>query len=148
MRMRKTLMLLPLLFCAAPALAQTAPPPEVFQLPPELTDPATAQRIAGAMQAASQALLGVRVGQMRAALEGREATARERNETVGDLVRQKDPNFDRDVQREIATAGPKIQWSLRVLNEALPQLARGLADAQQALDRAAANLPDPTYPRR
>jgi len=67
---------------------------------------------------------------------------------VGDLVRQKDPNFDRDVQREIATAGPKIQRSLRVLNEALPQLARGLADAQQALDRAAANLPDPTYPRR
>ena len=146
--MRKALIVLPLLVSSSPALAQAVPPPEAFQLPPELTDPATAQRLAIAVQAASQALLNVKVGQMQAALEGREATPRERNETVGDLVRRKDPNFDRDVQRQITTAGPKIQRSLRALNEALPQMMRGLADAQQALDRAVANLPDPTYPKR
>lgn len=148
MCMRKSLIALPLLFSASPALAQASPPPEAFQLPPELTDPATAQRLAVAVQAASQALLNVRVGDIQAALEGREASPRERNQTVGDLVRRKDPNFDRDVQREIASAGPKIQGSLRALNQALPEVMRGLAGAQQALDRAIANLPDPTYPRR
>jgi hypothetical protein len=85
---------------------------------------------------------------MRAALEGREATARERNETVGDVVRRKDPNFDRDVTRQMATVGPQIQRSLRALNQALPEIMRGLGDAQQALDRATANLPDPSYPKR
>ena len=49
--MRKSLILLPLLLCASPALAQRPAP----QLPPELTDPATAQRITDAMQALSGA---------------------------------------------------------------------------------------------
>ena len=147
-RMRKTLIALPLLLCASPALAQPAPPAEAFQLPPELTDPTTMQRMGSALQVASQALLNVRVGEMRAAIEGREATPRERNETVGDMVRRKDPNFDRNMQRQVATMGPKLQRSLRALNEALPQMARGLAEAQEAIDRAVANLPDPTYPRR
>jgi hypothetical protein len=147
-RMRKSLIALPLLLCASPAFAQAAPPPEAFRLPPEFTDPATVQRLAGAMQVASHALMNVRVGEMRAALEGREATARERNETVGDVVRRKDPNFDRDVTRQMATVGPQIQRSLRALNQALPEIMRGLGDAQQALDRATANLPDPSYPKR
>lgn len=146
--MRNAVMFVGLLLAASPAAAQTVPPVDAFQLPPELTDPATVQRLAGAMQAASQALLNVRVGEMRAALDGREASPRERNETVGDLVRRKDPNFDRDVQRQIAVAGPKIQRSLDALNRALPEMMRGLADAQHALDRAVANLPDPSYPRR
>ena len=100
------------------------------------------------MQAASQALLNVRVGEMHAAIEGREASPRERNETVGDLVRKKDPNFDRDVQREVATVGPKIQRSMRAINRALPQVVQDVDDAQRSLDRAVSNLPDPNYPRR
>jgi hypothetical protein len=148
MRMRKTVVPLLLLLGSSPAFAQAAPPPPAFELPPELTDPATAQKLAVAMQAASRALFRVKVGEMRAALEGREATPQERNETVGDMVRRQNPNFDRDFERQIATAGPKIQHSLKALNQALPEVMRGLADAQQALDRAVANLPDPNYPRR
>lgn len=151
-RMHSSLIALPLILCCtSPALAQErgAPPPaDAFQLPPELTDPATIQRVAGVMQVASQALLNVRVGEMHAAIEGRQASARERNETVGDLVRRKDPNFDRDVQRKLATVGPQVERTVRALNEALPGIERSLAEAQQALDRAVANLPDPTYPRR
>ena len=151
-RMHRSLIALPLILCcSSPALAQERPPEpsaEAFQLPPELTDPATLQRVAGAVQIASQALLNVRVGEMRAAIEGRQASPRERNETVGDLVRKKDPNFDRDVQRQLATVGPKVERTMKALNQALPQLERSLAEAQQALDRAVANLPDPTYPRR
>ena len=84
--MRKSLILLPLLLVATPAVAQEAPP--IVQLPPELTDPAAAMKLARTMQAVSTALLNIRVGDMRAALEGREATPRERNETVGDIVRR------------------------------------------------------------
>ena len=152
--MIKSFVILPLLLCASPALAQVAPPappappPEVLQLPPELTDPATAQRLAGAMQAASNALLDMKVGGLRAALEGREPSARERNLTVRDLGRRKDPDFDRKLQRQMANVGPTMQRGMAVLNRALPEMQRSLAEAEQAIDRAVANLPDPTYPRQ
>ena len=143
--MRKTLILLPLLLCASPAFAQEAPPP---QLPPELTDPATFQRLAGQMQALSQALLDVRVGGVEAALEGREATPQERRTTVGDLARRKDPDFDRHLQQRMAAVGPQIQWSVKAVNRALPEMMRSVEDARRALDRALANMPDPDYPKR
>ncbi len=146
--MRKNLILMPLLICASPALGQDFPPPAAIQLPPELTDPAAAMKLARTMQAVSSALLNIRVGDMRAALEGREATPRERNETVGDIVRRKDPNFDRDVQREVATVGPKVMRGMQVVNRALPQVMQDVDDAQRSLERAVSNLPDPNYPRR
>ncbi|WP_196233195.1 hypothetical protein, partial [Sphingomonas segetis] len=67
--MRAHLLLLPLLACAAPAIAQSAPRPP--QIPPQLLDPATADRLTDGMQALSKALLDIRVGELRAALEGR-----------------------------------------------------------------------------
>jgi hypothetical protein len=145
--MHKSLLILPLLLCATPAFAQDSPPPAV-QLPPELTDPAAAMKLARTMQAISTALLNIRVGDMHAALDGREATPEERNETVGDIVRRKDPNFDRDVQHEVATMGPKIQRSMQALNRALPQVMRDVDDAKRSLKRAVSNLPDPNYPQR
>jgi hypothetical protein len=146
MHMRKSLIILPLLLCATPAFAQE--PPSAIQLPPELTDPAAQMRLMMKLQGISNALLNIRVGDMRAALEGREATPAERNQTVGDIVRRKDPNFDRDVAREVATVGPKLQRSMRAINRALPELLRDVDDAQRSLDRAVSNLPDPNYPRR
>jgi len=80
--MRKILIALPFLLGASPAFAQQAP-----LLPPELTDPATAQKLAVTMHALSQAFLNVRVGGVKAAMEGREASPQERNVTVGDLAR-------------------------------------------------------------
>jgi len=145
MTMRRILIALPLLLCATPALAQEGPPP---QLPPELTDPATVQRLAGAMQAVSQAVLNMRVGEMRAALEGRVATPQERNLTVGDIARRKDPNFDRHLRQQVATIGPQVQRSMQAVNRALPEMMRDLRDAQRSLERAVANMPDPTYPER
>ena len=150
--MAKSFIILPLLLCASPALAQVAPPapppPQMLQLPPELTDPATAERLAGTMQAATNALLDMKVGGLRAALEGREPSARERKLTVRELGRRKDPDFDRKLQRQMANVGPTMQRGMTVLNRALPEMERSLAEAQQAIDRAVANLPDPTYPRR
>lgn len=146
--MHKSLLFIPLLFCAGPAFAQDMPPPSAIQLPPALTDPAAQMKLAMKLQRISTALLNIRVGDMQAALEGREATPRERNETVGDIVRKKDPNFDRDVQREVATVGPKIQRSVQALNRALPEMIRSVDDAQRSLKRAVSNLPDPNYPER
>ena len=137
--MRKTLILLPLLLAASPALAQPAP-----QLPPELTDPATADKLAGAMQALSQAFLNVRIGEV----EGRPATGAERNMTVRDMARRDDPDFDRHMQQRMANVAPVMRQSMNALNTALPEMMRSLHEAQKSLERAVANMPDPTYPRR
>jgi hypothetical protein len=141
--MPKSLLILPLLLCASPAFAQAAP-----MLPPELTDPATAQRVVGMLQGVSDALLNVHVGEARAAIEGREPTARDRNLTVGDLARRNDPDFDRRLHQQIAEAGPRLQQGMQAVNRALPEVMRSLQEAQQSLARAVANLPDPTYPQR
>ena len=98
--------------------------------------------------ALSRALMNVRVGEVQAALQGREASPRERNMTVGDLARQKDPDFDRHLQRQVASMGPQLQRSVAAVNRALPAMKHALDDVQQSLDRALANMPDPTYPKR
>jgi hypothetical protein len=132
--MRKILILFPLLMTATPALAQEAPP--AFQLPRELTDPQ------------AQMKLAVRVGELGAALEGRQATRRERNVTVGDLVHRQDPNFEQHVQQKVATIGPKVLQTMQTVNRTLPQVMHDVEDVQRSVDRAVANLPDPTYPVR
>lgn len=141
--MRKSLILLPLVLVATPALAK-APP----QLPPELTDPATTQRLGNAMQALSNAFLDLRVGEVQAAMEGREATSQERNLTVRDVARRNDPDFDRHLQQHMAEVGPMMQQGMRAMNQTLPIVMNDLAHAQKTLERAIANLPDPTYPKR
>lgn len=142
--MRLAFTLAPLLILASPAAAQDMP----GQLPRALTDPATAQRLSFEIQALSNALLNVRIGEVRAAVEGREATRQERNMTVGDLARSRDPNFDRHLEQQVASVGPMVQHSMKALGKALPEVMRDVHDAQKSLERAVANLPDPSYPQR
>jgi hypothetical protein len=144
--MRITLVAVSLAFCATPVFAQAESP--MVQLPPELADPATADRLADSMQSMSNALLDMKIGGIQAALEGREPTRAERNLTVRDLGRRKNPNFDRDLQRQIAAAKPKMEQGIRAFNQAIPEIARGLAEAQKSVERALSNMPDPNYPRR
>ena len=141
--MRTTLILLPLLLAATPALAQPVP-----QLPPQLTDPATTRAMTDAMQGVTQALLDMRIGEIKAAMQGREATPAEKRMTVRDVARRDDPDFDRHLQQKIANVGPKMQRSMDAVNRAMPAIMQSLDQAQQAVERAVANLPDPTYPRR
>ena len=37
---------------------------------------------------------------------------------------------------------------MNALSSALPGMIRGVEQMQQSLDRATANMPDPTYPKR
>jgi hypothetical protein len=142
--MLKSLILLPLLLCATPALAQPVEP----QLPQELTDPAVAQRLQRSMQVLSKTLLDLRVGEMQAAIEGRKASAAEKKLTVRDLGRRDDPNFDRRLDERIAAAGPVIDRSMKAVSEAMPSILESVSKAREAIERAAANMPDPTYPKR
>jgi len=137
--MRIQLALLPLTMFAAPAAAAPPQPPV-----PQLTDPATAERLANVMQALSKAFLDMPVGQVQAAVEGRPATPADKRRTVRDL----DPNLDRDLQTQIAQSKPMIEGSMRAMAEAMPAVMKSLHEAQKSIERAAANMPDPTYPKR
>ena len=141
--MRNSLILLPLLALATPAVAQPAPPPGA-EIQRALNDPATVDRIADAMQAVSRAIMDLPIGDVEAAVQGRKATPAERNKRVRDLAKV-DPQ---QLQREIAEARPQIERSMKAFSAALPQVMDGLQRASDAIDRAAANLPDPNYPRR
>jgi hypothetical protein len=150
--MRATLLIVPLLLAAEPAAAQAPPAPPPTNIPGEmqraLGDPAMADRVANVMQSLSQAFLDLPVGQVEAALEGRRATPAEKRLTVRDMGRRDDPDFDRKFQRQIADAKPMIRQSMRAMAEALPAMMQGLQQAGQAIERAAANMPDPNYPKR
>ena len=146
--MRSRLALLPLLLCAAPALAQPAPAEPDLQIPREMTDPATAKKLADAMQVLSRAFLNLPVGEVQAAMEGREATPSEKKLTVRDLGRRDNPNFERDLNRQIAQSRPMIEHSMKALADAMPAIMQSVSEAGRKLERAATNLPDPTYPKR
>jgi len=126
---------------AAPAAAQSRPQP-VQNIQRVLNDPATAERMTNVMQSLGNAMLDLPVGEVQAAVEGRTPTAADKRRTIRDL----EP--DLDVRREISQARPMIQQSMKALGEALPGIVQSLQQAQQSLERAAANMPDPTYPRR
>ena len=142
--MRKSLILLPVLLSTAPALAQ----PPAHQIPPQLTDPRMGDRLADTVQSLAKALLDLPVGQVQAAVEGREPTPADRTLTVRDVGRRDDPDFDRHLRQQIAQARPAIEHGMKALNTALPAMMKALDEAGRAIDRAAANMPDPTYPRR
>jgi hypothetical protein len=142
--MRKTVVALSTLIIAVPAAAQPVAP----QLPPVLTDPASAQRLTGVLDAITDAVLSMRVGEVRAAIDGREPTPQEGAMTVRDMARRDDPNFDRHLHGKLAAVGPTIQQGAQAVNRALPEVMRSLDQAQRSIERAVANLPDPTYPRR
>lgn len=153
--MRTAPALLALMFVAAPAAAQTAAPaPRIAAPDPSaemarrIADPATADKLARAMQALGKALLDLPVGEVRAAMEGRPATPADKRLTVRDMGRRDDPQFDSKFSQQLANAGPMMQHSLKVLGSALPAMTQSLKQAGDAIERAAANMPDPTYPKR
>jgi hypothetical protein len=143
--MRAYLFMAGLVALPAPALAQApaAAAPSI-EVPRELTDPAMVGRMTKTMQGMSKALLDLKVGEMQAAVEGRQATPAEKKLRVRDVAGVD----DKTLQRQIAEAGPKIAQSMDALAKAMPAIVKALDDASRAIDRAAANMPDPTYPRR
>ena len=139
-----------LILPAVPAGADAAAAPSnpAVEIPREITDPGTTAKLTNTMQALSKAFLDLPVGGIQAAVEGREATAAEKKLTVRDLGRRDDPNFEQNLQRQLAQTKPMIESSAKALAQALPAIMQSLEGAEKALERAAANMPDPTYPKR
>ena len=144
MAMRTAFALLPLLMATAPVAAAAPQQQSQPYLPPQLSDPAMVDRLAGTMQAMSRAFLDLPVGEIEAAVEGRPPTPADRNRTL----RSEDPNLDREVQTQIARARPMIRQSMKAISDALPAVMKSLHDARESIERAAANMPDPHYPKR
>ena len=136
-------LILPLLFFATPALAA----PDTSAIEQALRDPATAERLDRSLEALTDALLDLKVGGVKAALEGRTATPTEQALTLRDLERGqgRDPEA---IRRHVREAGPALSKGMNALAEALPAMTRALGDIEKAVERAAANMPDPNYPRR
>ncbi|MEQ7873512.1 hypothetical protein ABDK56_05855 [Sphingomonas sp. ASV193] len=124
---------------ATPALAQTAPPPVIG-------DPNLGNRISGMAEAMTRAIAGIHTGELRAAVEGRTATARERQRTVGDEIGG--PAAVREIQRKVAASGPVIQQATDQLSRSVPAILKAVGDLSAEIDRATANLPNPNYPVR
>lgn len=134
---------------ATPAVAQQpAPAPEQIQIPPEMADPKLASRLADMLQVLSKAMLNMPVGEIQAAAQGRTATAEEKRKTVRDLGRKDDPNFERNLERQIAASRPMMEASMKALVSALPAMMKGMSAAREEMERATANLPRPDYPKR
>ena len=145
--MRLALIALPLTVFAAPALAQqTAPPaaPEAVQLPPELTDPKWADRLTDAMVAMSKVFLELPVGEVEAAIEGRQPTSADKRRTV----RSETKMSEREIRKQIEEARPAMHAGMKALAAAMPAIMQGMSEAQREMERAMANVPRPDYPRR
>jgi hypothetical protein len=143
--MRFAFLALPLMFAAAPALAQQAAPARpALKVPPELTDPRLADRLSSMSQALGRVLLDMPVGELEAIAQGRQPTAADRQRTV----RTSDPRLAQDLQTSLAQARPMLDSSIKALSAALPSMLQGLEQMGDAIERAAANMPSPTYPNR
>ena len=143
--MRLFLIAIPLALSASPALAQ---PGQAPQLPRELTDPATADKLGRMAGALSKTLLELPVGEIQAAVEGRPVTAADRRRTVRDMAARGDPDVERRIEHQAAASGAAMQAGLKAMADAMPAIMGALERAGDEIDRATANLPQPGYPRR
>jgi hypothetical protein len=144
--MRSSLLILPLAFLAAPALAAPSQPPlqPPLQPPPQLSDPRLADHLTGVMKAMSTALLNLPVGEIEAAAQGRAPTPVDRARTV----RSETGMDERDLDRTIDQSRVAVQQGFRAVAEALPKIAGALDDVKRQMKTATANMPRPDYPKR
>ena len=139
------------LLISAPAAAAEPAPDNGFEIPAELTDPAMAETLGKMFGALTRTVMDMPVGEMQAALEGRQPTAADKNRTVRDVA-GRDPNFERQVEAQAAQAVPRMQAGLKAMASSLPVMMKALEQAAEqmegGIDRATANLPQPGYPKR
>ena len=142
--MRALLLALPLALVPVPASAAPAETPQA-QIPPELSDPAVADKLTRALGPLSRALMNMPVGELEAALAGRDPTAADRSKRLSDQI---GPEGQKELEATIAAAGPQMRAMQKALVASLPAIMSALGNVEKELEQATANLPDPTYPKR
>ncbi len=140
--MRALLLALPLMLAPVPAAAA----PADRNIPPELSDPAMADKLGRMMGSLTKALMDMPVGELEASLQGREATAADKNKRVRDAIGG--PDAEKRVEAEVAASGRQMQAMTKALVASLPAIMASLEGVERDLERVTANLPDPTYPKR
>jgi hypothetical protein len=140
--MRSLLFALPLMLTPVPAVAAPKATP---QLPPELSDPAMADKLGKMAGVLAKALMDMPVGELEAAVQGREPTAADRAKRVRDEIGG--PQAERQVEAQVAQSGRQMQAMSKALVDSLPSIMAAMDEVEKRLERATANIPDPTYPR-
>ena len=141
--MRAALIFVPILIAATPAAAA---PRDLPQIPPELSDPAMADQLGRVAGVLTRSLMNLPVGEMEAAIEGRPVTPADRTRTVRDSVG--DPYLEQRVAAEAAQTGRTMQAAGKALAASLPAIMGAIDQARDEIERAVANMPNPSYPRR
>lgn len=142
--MRLALLTLPLMLAASPVVA--APKPAAPQLPPELSDPAMADKLGRVAGVLTKSLMDMPIGEVEAAIEGRPATPADKAKRVRDEIGG--PEAEQRVAANVAASGRQMQAMTKALVASLPSILKSLEGVEKELERAVANIPDPTYPKR
>jgi hypothetical protein len=135
---------------AAPAVAAEPAKDKGFEIPAEITDPAMGDTLGKLFGALTKAMMDMPVGEVQAAVEGRQPTASDKARTVRDMAGRVD--LERQVEAQAKQAVPRMQAGLKAMAASLPAMMKALEqvadDMEGSIDRAAANLPQPGYPKR
>ena len=146
--MRLHLFAFPIAIASAPLAAQpapsAAPSADAMHLPPELSDPRTVDRLVDALQVLSKSFLSMPTGEVEAALEGRPATAADRRRTVASETGM----TEAQLKRKLDESRPAMASAQKALVAAIPAMMKGFAEAQKEFEKAAANMPQPGYPKQ
>jgi hypothetical protein len=105
-----------------------------------------ADRLGKMMGALTRALMDMPVGELEAAAQGREPTTADRVRRVRDHIGG--PEAEREVEAKVVASGRQLQAMTQALVASLPAIMASLEGIERDLERATANLPDPTYPKR
>ena len=137
-----------ILAAAAAPVSAAPPPPAPIAIPRELTDPAMPDKLGRMAGAMAHAVMNMPVGEMEAAIENRPVTPADRNRRVRDVAGADDRAVVDQVASNTAATGHAMQAATRALVASLPAIMSAVKNAEAEIERATANLPDPTYPRR
>lgn len=140
------LLFLTALVAASPAMAAPAPDASPREIPPALTDPALADQLGRVAGVLAKSLMNLPVGEVEAAIEGRPVTSADRVKTVRDSIGG--PDTERRIEAQAVASGRTMQAAGKALVASLPAIMSALEAAEQQVEKAVANIPDPTYPRR
>jgi hypothetical protein len=143
--MRAALITLPIVAIALSSTAVAKPlQDETAHIQRVLNDPQWADRVTNVMLAMSRAFMDLPVGEVEAAVQGRQPTAADKRRTV----QSETGMSEQQLQQQIEQSRPKMEAGMRAMAVALPAIMKGFSDAQHEMDKATANVPRPDYPKR
>jgi hypothetical protein len=142
--MKSLLLFVPALMAASTAVAAPPNDAEAGEVTRILNDSRMAEQMTARTKALSKAMLDLPVGEVEAAVQGRPVTAADKRRTVGTATGLTQQQLD----AQIAAAEPAIRSGMKAMGAAIPAMMQAVTRMAEQMERAIANMPDPTYPKR